>query len=77
MRTGQKKLDVKVLRQNRSELQTMGTRIGERKIMYVKGRSEGVTKFQGAIKRVKSTMITTGFKHNIFDCICAIMTKQG
>ena len=67
---------MKVVRQNRTKLQTKGTRIGECKIMYVKGRSEGVTKFQGALKRVKSTMITTGFKHNIFDCTCAIMTKQ-
>ena len=69
-------MGVKVLRQKRTKLQTKGTRIGEHKIMYVKGRSEGVTKFQGEIKRVKSTMIITGFKHNIFDCTCTMMTKQ-
>ena len=69
-------MGVKVCRQIRTKLQTKGTRIGECKIMYVKGRSEGVTEFQGAIKIVKSTMITTWFNHNIFDCTCAIMTKQ-
>ena len=76
MKTGQKRLGVKVLRQDRTKLQTKWTRIQERKIIYVKVRSEVVTEFQGAIKRVKSTMITTGFKHNIFDCTCATMTKQ-
>ena len=76
MRTGKKRLSVKVIRQKRSKLQTKGARIGECKIMYVKGRSEGVTKFKGAINRVKSTMISSGFKHNIFHCTCAIMAKQ-